>query len=54
MGTTLCAEGEIKNEITEQMLEEVKSHWKDHYSITFNNYGVENAYAPKLKVINGI
>ena len=54
MGTTLCAEGEIKNEITEQMLEDVKSHWKDHYSINFNNYGVEDAYTPKLKIISGV
>ena len=54
MGTTLCAEGEIKNEITEQMLEDVKLHWKDHYSINFNNYGVEDAYTPKLKIISGV
>ena len=54
MGSTLCAEGDVKNELSEQMLEDVKSHWRDHYSINFNNYGVEDAYAPKLKVINGI
>jgi len=54
MGTTLCAEGEVKNEITKQMLEDVKSHWREHYSINFNNYGVEDAYTPKLKVVNGV
>jgi formylmethanofuran dehydrogenase subunit A len=54
MGTTLCAEGKIKDEIMESMLADVKSHWRDHYSINFNNYGVEDAYAPKLKVVSGI
>jgi len=53
MGTTLCAEGKIKDGIMESMLADVKSHWRDHYSINFNNYGVEDAYAPKLKVVNG-
>jgi len=53
-GTTICAEGDIKDSITEAMLEDVKSHWRDHYSINFNNYGVEDVYAPKLKVISGI
>jgi len=53
MGTTICAEGKIKEEKMELMLADVKSHWRDHYSINFNNYGVEDAYTPKLKVING-
>jgi len=50
-GTTISAEGDIKDSATEAMLEDVKSHWRDHYSINFNNYGVEDAYVPKLKVI---
>ncbi len=50
-GTTICAEGQVKDSITEAMLEDVKSHWRDHYSINFNNYGVEDAYAPNVKVI---
>jgi len=53
MGTTICAEGKIKDEIMESMLADVKSHWRDHYSINFNNYGVEDAYTPKIKVVNG-
>jgi len=53
-GTTICAEGDIKDSITEAMLEDVKSHWRDHYSINFNNYGVEDAYTPKLKVIKSL
>ncbi|MHA2038254.1 MAG: hypothetical protein ACW972_10050 [Promethearchaeota archaeon] len=53
MGTTICAEGIIKDDITELMLADVKSHWRNHYSINFNNYGVEDAYAPKLKVVTG-
>jgi len=38
----------------ESMLADVKSHWRDHYSINFNNYGVEDAYTPKLKVVSGV
>ena len=35
------------------MLEDVKAHWRDHYSINFNNYAVQDAYAPKLKIVKG-
>ena len=52
-GTTICAEGEISDDITEAMLDDVKSHWRNHYSINFNNYAVQDAYAPKVKVIKG-
>jgi len=50
-GTTISAEGHVKDSITEAMLEDVKAHWRDHYSINFNNYGVEVAYVPKHKII---
>jgi formylmethanofuran dehydrogenase subunit A len=53
MGTTICAEGKVKESIWEAMLEDVKAHWRDHYSINFNNYAVQDAYAPKVKVVNG-
>ena len=53
-GTTICAEGKVKNGVMESMLEDVKAHWRDHYSINFNNYGVEDAYTPKIKVVNGL
>ncbi len=53
-GTTICAEGKVKSGVMEAMLKDVKSHWRDHYSINFNNYGVEDAYAPKIKVVKGI
>ena len=52
-GTTICAEGNVKNEIMKAMLEDVKAHWRDHYSINFNNYAVQDAYAPKLKIVKG-
>ncbi|MHA2008743.1 MAG: formylmethanofuran dehydrogenase subunit A [Promethearchaeota archaeon] len=52
-GTTICAEGEISDSKMESMLEVVKSHWRDHYSINFNNYGVEDAYTPKVKIVSG-
>ncbi len=54
MGTTICAEGKVKDEIMDSMLEDVKAHWHDHYSINFNNYGVEDAYTPKLKIVSGV
>jgi len=52
MGTTICAEGKVKDEIMESMLEDVKAHWRDHYSINFNNYAVQDDYVPKLKIMN--
>jgi formylmethanofuran dehydrogenase subunit A len=52
-GTTMCAEGKVKDEVMEAMLEDVKAHWRDHYSINFANYAVHDAYAPKVKIING-
>jgi formylmethanofuran dehydrogenase subunit A len=52
-GTTICAEGSVKDENMEAMLEDVKTHWRDHYSINFANYAVQDAYAPKVKIVNG-
>jgi formylmethanofuran dehydrogenase subunit A len=54
MGTLLCAEGKIKESTMEAMLEDVKTSWRDHYSINFNNYAVRDVYAPKVKVVNGV
>ncbi len=53
MGTTICAEGKVKESVMEAMLEDVKAHWRNHYSINFNNYAVQDAYAPKVKIMNG-
>jgi len=36
------------------MLEDVKAHWRDHYRSNFNNYAVQDAYVPKLKIANKI
>jgi len=52
-GTLLCAEGKIKESIYEAVLDDVKAHWRDHYSINFNNYAVQDAYAPRCKIMNG-
>ncbi|MFX1574727.1 MAG: amidohydrolase family protein [Promethearchaeota archaeon] len=52
MGTTLCAKGEVKQSVMDAMLEDVKTHWRNHYSINFNNYAVQEAYAPKMKIMN--
>ncbi|MFX1357232.1 MAG: formylmethanofuran dehydrogenase subunit A [Promethearchaeota archaeon] len=54
MGTLICAEGKIKESSTEAMLEDVQHSWRDHYSINFNNYAVQDAYTPKVKVVNGV
>jgi len=53
MGTTICAEGKVKDQVMEAMLEDVKAYWRDHYSINFNNYAVHDAYVPKLKIVKG-
>ncbi len=52
-GTTLCAEGKVKDSVMEAMLIEVKHHWRNHYSINFDNYEIGNYYTPKMKVMNG-
>ncbi len=51
-GTTICAEGKVKVSVYEDMLEDVKAKWRDHYSINFNNYAVQEAYVPRCKIIN--
>jgi len=53
MGMLLRAEGKVKDHVHEEMMEEVKAHWRDHYSVNFNNYAVQDEYAPKEKVYNG-
>jgi len=53
MGSLIRAEGKIKESIYETMLEEVKLHWRDHYSINFNNYAVQSDYVDKEIVVNG-
>ena len=52
MGTTIVSEGKIKDSILEAVLDDVKSCWRDHYSINFNNYAIGDYYTPKLKVMN--
>ncbi len=53
MGTLIRAEGKIKESVYNAMLEEVKLHWRNHYSINFNNYAIQDEYAPKEIVVNG-
>ena len=54
MGTTICAEGKVKDGVMEAMLEDVKAHWRNHYSINFNNYAIGDHYTPKMKIMNGV
>ncbi|MFX1574725.1 MAG: hypothetical protein ACFFB0_18475 [Promethearchaeota archaeon] len=42
----------MKQIVMDAMLEDVKTHWRNHYSINFNNYAVQEAYAPKMKIMN--
>ena len=53
MGTLICAEGKIKESIYENTLEDIQSRWRDHYSINFNNFAVQDDYFPKVKIVNG-
>lgn len=53
MGSLICTEGKIKDSIYENTLEDIQSRWRDHYSINFNNFAVQDAYAPKVKIVNG-
>ncbi|MFX1479743.1 MAG: hypothetical protein ACFFCI_16595 [Promethearchaeota archaeon] len=39
--------------VMDAMLSDVKAHWHNHYSINFNNYAVQDVYAPKMKIVNG-
>ena len=49
---TIVSKGKIKESIYEAVLDDVKAHWRDHYSINFNNYAIGDHYTPKIKVIN--
>lgn len=53
MGNLLRAEGKLKESLMEEMLDDVRHSWRDHYSINFNNYAVQDAYAPKEKIFTG-
>ncbi len=53
MGTTIVSEGNIKEELIEELIDDVKSKWKARYSINFNNYAIGDYYTPKLKIIKG-
>ena len=52
MGDTLISKGKIKQSIYESVLEDVKGHWRDHYSINFNNYAIGDYYTKKNKVFS--
>ncbi len=54
IGTTLISEGKIKEDILNDTLKEIKQHWRDHYSINFNNYDIGEYYTPKEKIMNNI
>ncbi len=53
MGTLLRAEGQVKDHVHEEMMHDVKARWRDHYCINFNNYAVQDEYAPKEKIFTG-
>lgn len=53
MGTTIVSEGKINDDILKATINEIKQHWRNHYSINFNNYELGEHYTPKCKIING-
>ena len=53
VGNTLVTEGKIEDRIYQATIDEVKYHWRDHYSINFNNYELGEHYTPKQKIIDG-
>ncbi|TXT58251.1 MAG: Protein FwdA [Promethearchaeota archaeon] len=52
MGVTIVSEGKIKESSYQAAIEDVKYHWRDHYSINFNNYEIGDHYTPKIKIMN--
>ena len=52
ISNTLVSKGKIKDSIYEATLDDVKAHWRDHYSINFNNYAIGDHYTPKIKVFS--
>lgn len=54
MGSTIWTKIDIDNELMNNMLQDIKTKWRDHYSINFNNYPVQEAYLPKEKIISNI
>jgi formylmethanofuran dehydrogenase subunit A len=53
IGNTLVTEGKIEDRIYQATIDDVKYHWRDHYSINFNNYELGEHYTPKQKIIDG-
>ncbi len=51
MGTTLVSQGKVSDTVNKLMLEDVKMHWRDHYSMNFANYEIGDHYTPKCRVI---
>ena len=51
LGDTLWTKAKIDDDLFDQVLQDIKSRWRDHYSINFNNYAVQEAYTPKEKMI---
>ncbi|MFX1392690.1 MAG: formylmethanofuran dehydrogenase subunit A [Promethearchaeota archaeon] len=52
MGNTLVSKGKIKESIYQAVLNDVTAHWREHYSINFNNYALGDHYTPKIKIFS--
>lgn len=51
MGDTIWTKANVKENLMDDMIQDIKAKWRDHYSINFNNYPVQEAYLPKQKII---
>lgn len=52
LGNTLVSEGKIDQSVYNATIEDVKHHWRDHYSTNFNNYAIGDYYTPREKIFN--
>lgn len=51
IGDTFWAKTNVDEDLMDAMIQDIKTRWRDHYSINFNNYAVQEAYVPKGKAI---
>ncbi len=51
LGDTIWTKASVSDDLMKSVIQDIKERWRDHYSINFNNYPVQEAYLPKQKII---
>ncbi len=51
LGDTIWTKANVKENLMDAVIQDIKAKWRDHYSINFNNYPVQEVYLPKQKII---